>query len=735
MKNHRPVILIKCGKPVQNYIKDYFVDYNDALIFYIDSAAEIDKIEYTQEIALLIVEINANNKIPLKVIANYKKKTNNPDVPILYLTQKSFESLNFKSNTKSGYFDILQLPFNKEIFISKIKLFIHNHTLQRKTDYIIQNVSKSTADEGGKNNLERQFSERTEQYTKKITEPIRTKSTFKEKDQRMDNTSRFLEMLIEGIPIPIFIKNHKGEYIKCNREFENFIERPRGKIFGKKIFDITSYKIADRINRNDMKILQTGENTTYEEIFRKSDGSVVNIIINKNVFYNEQNNSPGIIGTVFDITEIRRAEKLLKIQHTIDYLASLKKGLSLTLKNILDQILELEWADGGGIYIYNKEKEELKLTCSSGVSEQFIKSARLYKKESPQLKLVLKKKPIYESYNKLANKNKTRIRDGSFNLVAIIPLVNQENNELIGCLNLISRKHNKITEQEKSDVEFIVQSLVSLIIYAQSQEKNEKLNRQLKKTLKEQQTRQQYLIQKSKLESLGELSAGIAHEINQPLGVVTLSLENLQMKIASRLATPDYLLNKFNSIEDNIGKIRQIIDHIRSFSRDQDLFAIEKVNLNNVVKKALSLIGTQYRNHNIHIKLYLNEEIGFTVGSNVKIEQVILNLLSNAKYAVDEKATYMNEMEYKKEIIIRTNTSDKKVSLEIEDNGIGIDVKDMSKIFDPFYTTKPEGFGTGVGLSIAYGIIRSMRGDIRVESKKNNYTKFEIFLPRFPENN
>ncbi|MCD4729370.1 MAG: PAS domain S-box protein [Bacteroidales bacterium] len=575
----------------------------------------------------------------------------------------------------------------------------------------------------------------------------------------------------------------------------------------------------------------------------------------------------------------------------------------------MNHIMELEFVDSGGIYLYNKKKEELKLVYSSGISKAFAKSEEVYNKNSPQMKMVLRKKPIYGNYQEITKKNKTQTRGENFKLVAVFPLINAESDELIGCLNLASRKYERITERDKSDVESIAHSLVSLILYAQSQEKlkelnaqleakikertlsleetNEKLSNEIKyhretkdaliysenlyrsifenaqegialydarsfqlvdinqkahqdlgysreefidlkpenyivydyseqaqdflkkirrnktvryeirlkskngdlkhfiisanlvninnkkfiqgifhnvtqlkqteaklkkankqivkinknlekrieRAVREQKLNQQYLIQKSKLESLGELAAGIAHEINQPLGVLALSHENLQMKIASKLATPDYLQNKFNSIEDNIGKIRQIIDHIRTFSRDQDLFAMEKVNLNKVVNKALSLIGTQYRNHNIHIMLDLNEEIGFTVGSNIQVEQVVLNLLSNAKYAVDEKATYMNEMEYTKEIIIRTDTSDKKVSLEIEDNGTGISVKDLPKIFDPFYTTKPEGFGTGVGLSIAYGIIRSMRGDIQADSKKDNYTKFEILFPRFPENN
>ncbi len=110
-----------------------------------------------------------------------------------------------------------------------------------------------------------------------------------------------------------------------------------------------------------------------------------------------------------------------------------------------------------------------------------------------------------------------------------------------------------------------------------------------------------------------------------------------------------------------------------------------------------------------------------------------MNLLSNAKYAVEDKGVNFSENEYSKEIIIKTDSSEKEIFLSVEDNGVGIKQEFIDRIFDPFFTTKPEGIGTGLGLSIVYGIVKDMFGDIKVSSKEGEFTKFEIFFPRFPE--
>jgi PAS domain S-box-containing protein len=263
---------------------------------------------------------------------------------------------------------------------------------------------------------------------------------------------------------------------------------------------------------------------------------------------------------------------------------------------------------------------------------------------------------------------------------------------------------------------------------------NKNLKKRVEDAIREEQQQHQYMIQKSKIESLGELAAGIAHEINQPLGVMSLSIENLHMKISSNKTTPKYVNEKFKSIESNINRIRRIVDHIRTFSHESDSFALEKVIVNKGITNALLLIGTQYQNHNIKIKLDLKENTGFTVGSKQKFEQVMLNLLSNAKYAVEERALNQSESEYQKMIHIITDATEKRIIVAVEDNGIGIKSENLTKIFNPFYTSKPEGVGTGLGLSIAYGIVKDMRGEIMIDSKWNEYTRVKISFPRFPEN-
>ncbi|MCB2222433.1 MAG: PAS domain S-box protein [Bacteroidetes bacterium] len=306
--------------------------------------------------------------------------------------------------------------------------------------------------------------------------------------------------------------------------------------------------------------------------------------------------------------------------------------------------------------------------------------------------------------------------------ISIQPVFDQDHNPLQfdGVLEDISSRKRSEHELEKANKK--IQSI------------NENLEKEIEKALRKHDEQQHKLIQKSKLESLGELAAGIAHEINQPLGIMSLSLENLQMKMMSGKSSGEYLQQKFASLEKNIDRIRQIIDHIRIFSRDQEMPTLDKVNINKVIRKALSFIETQYRNHFIEIRLDLKEDIGFTVGSNIKLEQAILNLLSNAKYAVEEKAALTDDSNYQRIIELKTYRQNESVCFIIRDNGVGISPANRSRIFDPFFTTKPEGYGTGLGLSIVYGIIKEMHGEISVESEVDQFTEMQIKFARFPEN-
>lgn len=259
---------------------------------------------------------------------------------------------------------------------------------------------------------------------------------------------------------------------------------------------------------------------------------------------------------------------------------------------------------------------------------------------------------------------------------------------------------------------------------------NKELERRMIQEVKKQEKQQQLLAQKSKLESLGILSAGIAHEINQPLGGISMGLDNLLLRVQEKHLNEEYLKEKINSLFENVERIKKIIDHIRYFSRTQKPVSFVRVDINEVVRSALFMVQTQYQNHGITIDTYLDESIDMITADKYKLEQVLLNLLSNAKYAVDEKAKMLEPGTYQKRIEIKTWQNDRFVFIGFRDNGMGIPKKHIDKIFDPFFTTKGEEKGTGLGLSISYGFIKDLLGDIKVDSSAGNYTYFEISIPK-----
>lgn len=260
-------------------------------------------------------------------------------------------------------------------------------------------------------------------------------------------------------------------------------------------------------------------------------------------------------------------------------------------------------------------------------------------------------------------------------------------------------------------------------------ELNQNLEVRVMLELKKVDKQHQLLIQKTKLESLGELAAGMAHEINQPLGGISMSLDNIIFnKLAGKL-TNEYLDGKIELMFNDIERIRNIINHIRVFSRDQQEEMNDVVNLIQVVNNTLSLINRLYFDHHVDLDISLDKKHCMFIGNSIKLEQALINMLSNAKYAVDKKA--ITDPTYVKRISLKSRGQDNKIIIDITDNGIGIPEENMNRIFDPFFSTKNASDGTGLGLSISYGLIKEMNGSIDVDSQVNEYTRLTITLPEF----
>lgn len=189
----------------------------------------------------------------------------------------------------------------------------------------------------------------------------------------------------------------------------------------------------------------------------------------------------------------------------------------------------------------------------------------------------------------------------------------------------------------------------------------------------------------------------------------------------------EFLKTKSDKIFDNITRIRNIIDHVRAFSRSDGNYVLTGFNINSSIENAISMIMEQFKHLDINLKTHLDPQIPQIIGNTIKFEQVIVNLLTNAKDAVLDRRNKQNDYNDLK-VEIRTYQENQSIIVEIIDNGIGIHNDDIRNIMLPFYTTKEEGKGTGLGLSICYQIIKEMNGTIDISSDSINGTKIKLVL-------
>jgi C4-dicarboxylate-specific signal transduction histidine kinase len=232
--------------------------------------------------------------------------------------------------------------------------------------------------------------------------------------------------------------------------------------------------------------------------------------------------------------------------------------------------------------------------------------------------------------------------------------------------------------------------------------------------------KQEQLVQAGKLATLGELTTGVAHELNNPLNNTALFVANAIDMIDLGVTDNGQILRELRQAMEQVRKATQIITHLRTFGRAAPVTR-EPIALGPVIERALSLVQEQLRLHEIEVTLELGPEEPMVVGNPIQLEQVFINLLTNARDAVLDSPRK----------VIRISASVGVAVLEVAfvDTGHGIPPGFERRIFDPFFTTKDVGKGTGLGLSIAYGIVKEHGGTIAVESTPGEGATFRIHLP------
>ena len=237
------------------------------------------------------------------------------------------------------------------------------------------------------------------------------------------------------------------------------------------------------------------------------------------------------------------------------------------------------------------------------------------------------------------------------------------------------------------------------------------------------------LMQTSKLASIGQLSAGVAHEINNPLAII-LTERQLLLDMAGQTPHPNIDYNEqfddsMSQIDVQVQRCKRITQNLLRFAR-RTRSVIETVNINAFLGEVVELMEREARAGGIKFFVEFEDDINPLLSDPSQLQQVFLNLITNAIDAHEDKAYGSVK------IMTRSNGRSDGVTISIADSGCGIATENIEKIFDPFFTTKPVGKGTGLGLSICYAIVKRLGGEITVRSQVDEGTEFDIFLPYTP---
>ncbi|MBC3454677.1 ATP-binding protein [Pseudomonas mosselii] len=250
------------------------------------------------------------------------------------------------------------------------------------------------------------------------------------------------------------------------------------------------------------------------------------------------------------------------------------------------------------------------------------------------------------------------------------------------------------------------------------QRSRQELKRLVEERTRELHTAQEGLVQSAKLAALGQMSAALAHEINQPLTTQRMQLETLRLLLDH--GRHDEARQALEPLEQMLSRMAALTGHLKTFARNSPGGLRERLDLATVVDQALHLLDTRIRAEGVEVAMYLARP-AWVRGDAIRLEQVLINLLRNAIDAMADKR-------YKR-LEIRIEADDAQWRLSVLDSGGGILDCDLDRVFDPFFTTKPVGEGLGLGLAISYGIVIDAGGRLQVENLPGG-ARFSLTLPR-----
>lgn len=521
----------------------------------------------------------------------------------------------------------------------------------------------------------------------------------------------FYQKLMNTTPLPIYYKDLQGHFLGCNQAFERFIGLQKEVILGKTINDLLSKEDAEFQCEKDKELYRENKDQIYQANYHDKSGRSLYLIMHKAVYRDSHDLVAGLIGVIVDITEqkqfeekIRENEALFRAMVEIPFarICRWKPDTTLTFVNTA-------YANSFGLSteaLVGKKWMDL-------VTEEARPNLE-------EMRLSLVSNPRIHSFE---HKDEVQSRV-TWTIWTDFPIYDEK-----GVLIQYQSVGQDITSRKKAEEE-------------------------LKKAYEDLSRIQGQVLQSEKMASIGQLAAGVAHEINNPVGFVMSNISTLREYITSLIQ----LLNEYEALREQLVKnqqesIRETACNIEESRKKLDIDYIlkdisqlisESLDGTKRIKEIVQSLKSFARTDEGQIKEYdINEGIEATlkiVWNELKykcevvkdlaplppircypgqLNQVFMNMLVNAAQAIEEKGTITISSKHEKSFIV----------VRISDTGKGISQENLSRVFDPFFTTKETGKGTGLGLSISYGIIQRHKGVIDVESEEGKGTVFSVKIP------
>lgn len=368
---------------------------------------------------------------------------------------------------------------------------------------------------------------------------------------------------------------------------------------------------------------------------------------------------------------------------------------------VVKKVTEALNSKGTVLRFHNEENDELELAAAYGLNQRYIAKGPVYASKILAEKIELNTVTLIKDlWNAPRCQYPQEAWDEGIRMMLDVPL--SINGKLVGLLRVFLGEFRDFSDDEIDFLTSIARQCACAIQNAQ--------------LVEAQQAQYQHLaLQTEKLSALGRMAAGIAHEINNPLAGILLFSTNIVKK-----APEGPIKEGLDIIIRETVRCKAIIQELLEFSRDKQPQKII-TNINRVIEKALSILDNEFRLNQITLNIDLSENVNDCSIDENQIQQVIVNLLLNSIQSIEKNGRI--------QVRSRQESGKGEIEVEIEDNGCGIPVETIPRIFDPFFSTKSR--GTGLGLAVSYGIIKNHQGDIKVESSLEKGTVMKIIFPAF----